>query len=92
MSCKSEIQTPNGGLTIECKAIATRLACYTLTEKRVPKQYLWGAIATNSTLFFQRGAFFSLIIAFAKTVPLGTPNYGQPNSTPRGAVSAPFLF
>ncbi len=28
----------------------------------------------------------------AKTVPLGAPNYGQPNSTPRGAVSAPFFF
>ncbi len=28
-----------------------------LKEKRVPKQYPWGAIATNSTLF-QRGVFF----------------------------------
>ncbi len=27
----------------------------------------------------------------AKTVTLGAPNYGQPNSTPRGAVSAPFF-
>ena len=28
----------------------------------------------------------------AKTVPLGAPNYGQPNSTLRGAVSAPFFL
>ncbi len=60
-----------------------------LTEKRVPKQYPWGAIATNSTLFFQRGAFFPYW--GTKTVPLAAPNYGQQNSTPRGAVSAPFF-
>ncbi len=24
--------------------------------------------------------------------PLGAPNYGQPNSTPRGAVLAPFFL
>ncbi len=82
----------------------------TLTEKKVPKQYPWGAISTISTLFFW-GVLFSLIIMFvrkktplcigvktaplcrwgAKTVPLGAPNYGQPNSTPRSAVSAPFF-
>ncbi len=28
----------------------------------------------------------------AKTVPLGEPNYGQPNSSPRGADSAPFFL
>ena len=28
----------------------------------------------------------------AKTVPLGAPNYGQPNSSPGGAVSAPLFF
>ncbi len=67
----------------------------TLTEKRVPKQYPWGAIAINSTPFSER-CFFSLTAPLcrwgAKTVPLGSPNYGQPNSIPRGAVSAPFFF
>ena len=28
----------------------------------------------------------------AKTVPQGAPNYGQPNSTPRGAVLSPFFL
>ncbi len=27
-----------------------------------------------------------------KTVPLGEPNYGQPNSVPRGIVLAPFFL
>ena len=28
----------------------------------------------------------------AKTVPLRAPNYGQPNNSPRGAVSAEFFL
>ena len=49
----------------------------TPTEKRVLKQYPWGAIATNSTLYF-RGVLFSLIIMFAKTVPLGVQTVSAP--------------
>ncbi len=41
-----------------------------------------GLLLLQTAPFFQRGA---------KTVLLGAPNYGQPNSTPRGAVSAPFF-
>ncbi len=37
----------------------------TLTEKRVPKQYPWGAIATNCTLFSE-GCFFPLILMFVR--------------------------
>ena len=60
---------------------------YPTLRKKGTKQCPWDAIAANSTLF--RGVFFSLITMFvplcqwgAKTVPLGEPNYGQPNSTP----------
>ncbi len=64
----------------------------------VPKQCPWGAIVTNSTLFSRVVLYF----LDTKTVPhnkkgteiapLGAPNYGQPNSTPRGAVLAPFFL
>ena len=41
-----------------------------LRKKRVPKQCLWGAIGTNSTLFSE-GCFFSLLIMFVrKKAPL----------------------
>ena len=87
------------------------------TQKtRVPKQYLWGTIATNNPPPFSRGTSlpkqypqgFGVLFwcpwhrDIVKTVPLcqrGTeivplrvPNYGQPNSAPRGTVSVPFFL
>ena len=72
----------------------------TLRKKRVPKQYPWGTIATNSAPFGVRGTVFNLFCEktvplcrwVTKTVPLGAPNYGHANSSPKGTISVPFFF
>ena len=51
--------------------------------KEAPKQFPFGKVPTTKKAPLCRWG--------AKTVLLGAPNYGQPNSTPRGAVSAPFF-
>ena len=66
-------------------------------KKKLLKQYPWGTIATNGTLFSKGHSFFlnnhvPLCWWGTKTVPLGAPNYRQANSTPRDIFSVPFFL
>ncbi len=53
------------------------LQLYYTQKKRVPKQYHWGTIATNSTLFLEGHYVY-------ETVPLRS--LGHQNSTPKGTI------
>ena len=77
------------------------LQIYTL-RKKGDQNSAPGVLLLQIALFFQRGAFFLNNHVCQKKTPhnkkgakialLGTPNYRQPYSTPRGAVLAPFFW
>ncbi len=73
---------PYGTWTLHSRVILmTKWWAYTHRKKGTETVPL-GCYCYKQHPFFQRGA---------KRVLLGAPNYGQPNSTTRGAVSAPFF-
>ncbi len=78
------------------RTVQTRHCC-PHSQKKGYRNSTPGVLLLQIAPFFQRGAFFpllgALILVQSKMkLALGAPNYGQPNSTPRGAVSAPFFF
>ncbi len=48
------------------KNVVSLIVNSTLREKKVPKRYPFGTIATINSSLFQRGTLFSLIIMFMK--------------------------